>query len=78
MNSTWYIYYNMYDVQLKSEIKDADVAQQFLSTVATSDSVVANRPMDSPTNIELLEYIIQAEIRSMAKLGRDCGKLEIF
>ena len=46
--------------------------------MASDDNVVSNRPRDNPTAIELLEYITQSEIHSMARLGRDCGKLELI
>ena len=44
-----------------------------MSTVASSDSVVAQRPLDNPTAEEVLHYILVEEIRATTKVGLDSG-----
>lgn len=50
-----------------------DFAIQFLSTVASCDQVVTQRPLEDPSVEEVLSYVLQEEIRVMAKLGAYSG-----
>jgi len=63
----------MTQFQLKKEIPDVATAQQFLSSVANSSEVVAQRPTNDPTIESVLLYTLHEEILATARTGLDSG-----
>ena len=53
-------------LKLKQEITQTDVAQAFLSCVASNNTVVTNRPISDPTAEELILYSMRSEIQLTA------------
>ena len=54
-------------------LKEADAAQQFVCTMASTDAVFFERPMSEPSCEELVKYILQAEIITTARSGAYSG-----
>jgi len=60
-------------IKFKRFVKEPDQAVQFLSTVSTESSL-NNRPKNSPTTDEILNYTLQEEIMNTSKRGSYSGK----
>lgn len=59
-------------MQLKTEIKNVEDAQQFFATVVSSDEEFEQQ--SSGTVSEIIQSTLQIEIRSTSKIGCYSGK----
>ena len=52
--------------QFCSETEDAAHAQQFINFVSSTMEIFDNRPKENPSKKELVQYILQEEIKAVA------------
>ena len=53
-------------IQFCSETEDAAHAQQFITLVSSTMEIFVNRPKENPSKKELVQYILQEEIKAVA------------
>ena len=56
-------------IQYRTALRDVGEAHQFLCTVILTNIQFSQRPQDSPTVSDLVNYMLQVEIANTTRLG---------